>query len=59
MNWMPDAIGQRAHYDGVPGDFTAGIDHRHRRVNVVDGYRSFDVFNPHHEVSRWIPSSTG
>lgn len=44
-----DGNRQRAHYDGVPGDFTAASITAIGGVNVVDGYRSFDVFNPHHD----------
>ncbi|KRQ19194.1 MULTISPECIES: carboxylic acid reductase [Mycobacteroides] len=40
---------QRAHYDGVPGDFTAASITAIGGVNVTDGYHSFDVFNPHHD----------
>ncbi|EFV13858.1 carboxylic acid reductase [Segniliparus rugosus] len=45
-----DATGgrQRAHYDGIPVDFTA------EAITTLglagsDGYHSFDVFNPHHD----------
>ncbi|MUM19303.1 AMP-binding protein [Mycobacterium sp. CBMA271] len=44
-----DGNRQRAHYDGVPGDFTAASITAIGGVGVVDGYRSFDVFNPHHD----------
>lgn len=44
-----DGNRQRAHYDGVPGDFTAASITAIGGVNVIDGYRSFDVFNPHHD----------
>ncbi|MBB4854107.1 fatty acid CoA ligase FadD9 [Mycobacteroides chelonae] len=44
-----DGNRQRAHYDGVPGDFTAASITAIGGVNVTDGYRSFDVFNPHHD----------
>lgn len=54
-----DGNRQRAHYDGVPGDFTAASITAIGGVNVVDGYRSFDVFTRTMTVSRWIPSSTG
>jgi fatty acid CoA ligase FadD9 len=48
--YEPDAQGnrQRAHYDGIPVDFTAeaittlGSD-------GLEGYRSYNVFNPHHD----------
>lgn len=44
-----DGNPQRAHYDGVPGDFTAAAITAIGGEGVVSGYRSFDVFNPHHD----------
>ncbi|MGL6237110.1 MAG: carboxylic acid reductase [Segniliparus sp.] len=39
---------QRAHYDGIPVDFTAEAI-TELGLAGTDGYRSFDVFNPHHD----------
>ncbi|RJO75343.1 NAD-dependent epimerase/dehydratase family protein [Nocardia panacis] len=46
--YRTDAAGERerGHYDGLPADFTAAAI-TELGVRVTDGYRTYDVFNPH------------